>query len=138
MDIITELNPILPESKDKAEAQIKRLLKDLGNEYSFEIKDGKTLVLKDGKLLEDSHGHMIDFKEIVKSKANEVWDFKQGEKREGSGNSNDKSGGAGSETTGYKGVVPKDDVEYLKLITEAKDDAARIEITKAFTANKKQ
>ena len=138
MDIINELNPILPESKEKAQAQIKRLLKELGSEYTFEIKEGKTLVLKDGKLLEDSHGHMIDFKEIVKSKANEVWDFKQGQNRQGSGNSNDGKGDAGSGDKGYKGPTPKNQEEYLKLISEAKDDNTRIEITKAYTATANQ
>lgn len=135
MEVITELNPILPESKEKAEAQIKRLVKELGSEFTFEIKDGKMLISKDGKLHEDSHGHMIDFKDLVKQKANEVWDFKQGEQRASAGNSNDDKGGKGTGTGGYKGPAPKDQAEYLKFIGEATDDVTKQEITKVWVAS---
>ncbi len=131
-DIITELKPILPATKEKAEAQMKRLLKDLGDEYGFEVKDGKILVTKDGKILEDKHGHMVDFKEIVKTKASEVWDFQEGEQRSGTGNSNDTDdNGKGSK--GYNGPKPKDDKEYMDMIGKAKTDQERIDITKAWT-----
>jgi uncharacterized membrane protein YheB (UPF0754 family) len=133
--IINELNPILPESKEKANAQINRLIKELGSEYSFEIKDGKTIVLKDGKVLEDKHGHMVDFKEIVKSKASEVWDFKQGQQRQSAGNNNN-AGGNGDGNKGYAGPIPKNADEYMEMIKSAPDDATKQEITKVWTAQK--
>lgn len=138
--IKTELNPILPEGKtadgkSKADIQLQKFLNDLTNEYEFEVKDGKTLISKGGKLIEDAHGHMLDLKEIVKAKASELWDFKTGEPRRGTGNSND-AGAAGSDDKGYKGPVPKSQEEYMKFIGEAKDDATKIEITKAWTGVK--
>lgn len=138
MSVIKELNPILPEGKttegkSKADIQIQRLLKELGSEYGFEIKDGKTLVTKDGKILEDAHGNMIPFNEIVKSRASEVWDFKQGEQRQGTGNNNDNASGVNGNKA-YTGHTPKSTQEYNKLIADAKDDDARIEITRVWNA----
>jgi hypothetical protein len=138
LEVITGLNPILPNTKEKADAQIKRFMKDLGDEYGFEVKDGKILILKDGKVLEDKHGHMVEFKDIVKSMANERWDFAEGEPRKGTGNSNDDSGDKGGNKGGYKGPIPKNDTEYMDLIGKAKDDNERIQITEAWTANQKQ
>lgn len=133
IDFIKELNPILPEGKtpegkSKAEIQISKLLKELGSEYDFEIKENKLLVIKDGKVLEDPHGNMIDFKEIVKNKASEVWDFKQGENRQGTGNSNDRGEG-GNGGKGYTGQKPKTQDEYVKFIQDAKTPEERIAIT---------
>lgn len=142
-DIVKELNPILPEGKNaegksKADIQIEKLLNELGSEYEFEIKDGKTLVSKNGKLLEDAHGNMIDFKEIVKAKASDVWDFKEGTQRQSAGNNNDAANaGKGSDGVKYTGPVPTNQDEYMKLMGEAKDDGTKIEITKAWNgANK--
>lgn len=139
--IKNELKPILPEGKtadgkSKAEIQLQKFVKDLTSEYEFEIKDGKTLISKDGKLLENAHGHMLDFKEVVKAKASEVWDFKTGEDRSGAGNRNDPPG-AGNGNKGYSGPVPKSQEEYLQLIEKAPDDATKIQITQAWTGSKK-
>jgi len=123
-DVLKGLNPILPEGKTpegklKAEIQISKFLKELGDDFGFEIIDGKTVVTKDGKVLEDVHGNRIDFKEIVKSRASELWDFKQGEQRQGTGNNNNAGTAAGA-NKGYSGPAPKDSAEYSRMIGEAK------------------
>ena len=133
---LDELKPILPEGKlpdgkTKAQIQIERFIKDLGSEFEFEEKDGKLLIIKDGKVQEDNHGHMIDFKELVKERASTLWDFHQGESRQGTGNNNDQGGAAGGQ--GYTGKKPSNDEEYLKMIDEAKTEEEKINITKAFT-----
>lgn len=123
-DVLKELNPILPEGKTtegklKAEIQMERFMRELGSEYEFEIKEGKVLVIKDGKLVENAQGYAVDFKDIVKTRASELWDFKQGEPRSGTGNNNDgNSGGAGGK--GYSGPRPRNAEEYSKMISEAK------------------
>lgn len=142
-EIVRELNPILPEGKNaegkqKADIQIEKLLNELGSEYEFEIKDGKTLVSKNGKLLEDAHGNMIDFKEIVKAKASDVWDFKEGTQRQSAGNNNDA--GSGNKSDGnkvYTGPVPTNQDEYMKLMGDAKDDNTKMEITKVWNGQNK-
>ncbi len=125
--VLDELKLVLPtgktaDGKSKADIQIQRFLNELGNEYGFELKDGKTLVTKDGKILEDVHGNMIPLKEIVKSRALELWDPQEGEQRQGAGNNNDGSAGAGGANGGkkYNGPTPKDANEYSKMIGEAK------------------
>lgn len=138
--IKNELKPILPEGKtadgkSKADIQLNKFLKDLTSEYDFEITDGKTFISKDGKLLENAHGHMLDFKDVVKAKASEVWDFQTGEARNSAGNNNNAAA-AGTDKT-YKGPVPKSDDEYMQMIEANKDNVpAQIQITQAWTTKK--
>src|SRR3972149_2386235 len=138
MDLIkNELQPILPEGKttdgkSKADVQIQRFLKELSGEYQFESKDGKMLISKEGKLLEDAHGRMIDFNELIKSRAAEVWDFKQGEHRQSAGNNNNNDPAKANANKGYTGPIPKTGDEYVKMINEAPDDASKQAITKAW------
>lgn len=147
--IKTELMPILPEGKtaegkSKADIQLQKFIKDLTSEYDIEVKDGRILLSKDGKLLEDAHGRNPDFKEIVKAKASETWDFKEGEARKGTGNSN--NGGAGGnggtgngdgKKTGYSGPVPKDEKEFMSMIGAATTNEEKIGISEAWAAANK-
>lgn len=136
---IQSLNPILPADKTKAENQLNIILGQLGN-YDFEIQqDGRILVFQNEggelKTLVDEHKHPVRFEDLVKSKANSFWDFKQGDQRAGTGNNND-GGGDGSANGGYKGPIPKTEAEYLDLIAKTTDEKTQIEITKVYQANK--
>lgn len=141
-DFIKKLKPILPEGKtpdgkSKADIQIQKLLNELSSEYEFQVKDGVISILKDGKLVEDNHGHMVKFEDLVKQRAETYWDFQAGEGRSGSGNNNDDdTDGSKGGNKGYTGPIPKSEDEYLKLISEAKDDKAKIELTKVWTETK--
>lgn len=140
--VLEELKPILPtgqtaDGKSKAEIQKQRFLNELSSEYGFEIQDGKILVTgKDGKLLEDSHGNMIPLKDIVKNRASELWDFQQGEHREGTGNNNSAGAAAGG-NKGYSGPAPKDAEEYSKMISEATSLEQKQGIMEAWEASQK-
>lgn len=121
-EVLNLLKPILPEGKtadgkSKADIQKERFLRELGSDFGFEIKDGKTLVTKDGKILEDAHGNMIDFKEIVKQRASELWDFQEGQQRAGTGNKNDDASSGANKK--YNGPAPKDATEYSTMIAKA-------------------
>lgn len=137
-----ELMPILPEGKtpdgkSKADIQLIKFVKDFSTEYEIEVKDGIILLSKDGKLLEDAHGRRLEIKDVVKAKASEVWDFKEGEARQSAGNSHNASGAAaGSAVKGYTGPIPKTDQEYQDLIKKSPDDKTSQEITKVWMANK--
>jgi hypothetical protein len=139
-EVLNLLKPILPEGKTtegklKADIQRERFLRELGSEYDFEIKDGKILVAKDGKILEDVHSNMIDFKEIIKQRASELWDFQEGEPRTGTGNKNDAGSNGGNKK--YTGPAPKDAVEYSKMISEAKTLEEKQGIMEAFESTQK-
>lgn len=139
--VMKELMPILPEGKtaegkSKADIQLQKFIRDLSSEYEIEIRDGKILLAKDGKLLEDLHGRPLDLKDVTKAKASEVWDFKEGEARTGTGNSNNNGSAAtGGTDKGYKGPIPKSETEYLDMVKKAPDDKTKQEITKVWVAN---
>jgi hypothetical protein len=103
--------------------------------YKFEVKeDGKTIIVlkKEGdeyKTLLDEHKHPVSFEKFIEKTAGSIIKFKQGDKKEGTGNSNDESG---TGDKGYKGPKPKDEAEYQKMIAEAKDEDMKIAITKSW------
>lgn len=135
-EIIMSLNPILPEGKtadgkSKAEIQVERLIDELISQHQFELKGDKTLIIKDGKVMEDPHGNLVDFKKYVSEKASYVWDFKEGEARRGTGNNNDGDDKTGAKK-GYQGPAIASSEQYMELMAKAKDEAEKIEITKAY------
>lgn len=140
-EIIMSLNPILPEGKtadgkSKADIQINKLVDELISQHQFEIKGDKVLIIKDGKVLDDPHGNVVDFKTYVSEKAGLMWDFKQGDPKRGTGNSNDDDNGTGTGAKkGYQGPAITSSEQYMELIGKAKDDNERIEITRAWNEN---
>lgn len=139
LSFVKSLNPILPADEKKAQNQLQTLVDKL-NTYEYEVKeDGKIVVLKkegdEFKVLVDEHKHPVSFEDMVKQHASSYWDFKEGQHRQGTGNNNDDNDGGGA-GKGYSGPKPKNEEEYQKLISEAKDDDARIAITKAWTGTK--
>ena len=142
--VLDELKPILPtgqtaEGKSKAEIQRQRFLNELSSEYGFEIQDGKILVTKDGKILEDAHGNMIPLKDIVKNRASELWDFQQGEQRAGTGNNNNAAGANnGGGVKKYNGPAPKTAEEYSSMIGKAETIEERKEIMQLWEEGQKK
>lgn len=134
---VKSLNPILPEDQKKADNQLGILLEQIKG-FDFEVKeDGKIVILKEGKVLCDEHSHPIAFEDLVKERASNLWDFKTGEDRSGTGNNNSgKGGGNGNESKGYKGPTPKSNEEYLKMLGDLKDEKAQIELTKVWNSAK--
>lgn len=150
-DKISKLEPILPNDPTKAQRQWDLFYKSLG-EFEFKIVDGEVSMFKDGKLLEDKHGHKINFETFAEDLA--PWDFKSGTNRSSAGNDNDGGGNKGKGTTTHAGKVnyTKDadgkitvtdkintEQDYLKAIENADTPELRIAITDAFeSANSNQ
>jgi len=137
-EIILELNPVLPEGKtsdgkSKADIQVEKLINELLNEYTFETKGEEILISKENKLLEDVHSNRIDFKKFVTEKASSNWDFKEGESKKGTGNSNDNANS--QNVNKYKGPALLSADDYTKAIQTAKSDDEKIEITKVWNEN---
>lgn len=137
LTLLDGLKPIFPDetkSKEWKDVFLSRL-----NDFDFEVKeDGKTIVVlkkdNDGntKAFLDEHGHPVSFDSIVKEKAGSLFSFQQGESRSGAGNNN--GGGSGAGKGAYTGPVPKTEQEYMKLISETKDEDTAIQITKSWQA----
>lgn len=137
--IVKGLNPILPADEKKAERQLSILIKELESEFEYEILDGgKKILKKDGKVVEDSHAHPISFESIVKEKASLLWDFKQGEERRGTGNNNETGGDNSGSAKGYKGPLPKNEDEYLKIVNELTDESAKVALTKEWVGSQQK
>lgn len=92
------LNPVFSANPKVAATQRKTFL-DQFKEFEFEIgQDNRILVSKDGKLLEDKHGHSLDFDNLVKERAAEHFDFKanNGGTNSGNGKPGDKKPDGGT------------------------------------------
>lgn len=134
LTLLDTLNPVLPGTPE-LDKEYKGIFLDRIKQFDYEIKDGKKIVLqKDAegnlKALLDEHAHPVAFESLVKQKAASLFKFKEGEPKKGTGNNNDDPG---SGTKGYTGPVPKSESEYMKLMSETKDEATQIAITKAYT-----
>ena len=109
LSILDTLNPVLSKDPVRAANQRSILLNDLQeNEYQEE-GDGFIPLDKDGKRLENSHGKGITFEELVKSKSEKYFDFKQAEDRD--------TPPAGGDDSGAR-TSPKTEAEYAKIISD--------------------
>lgn len=94
--ILTDLDPVLPKIGKVAETHKATFFNAL-NSYDFETADdGSVIVSKDGKIIEDGHGHSRNFDEIVKDLAGNYFEFAENNGGQNAGNKN--TGGAGSGT----------------------------------------
>ena len=93
--IFDELKPNLPEDPKKAAKLVGVLMSEFDG-LSYEM-DGDELLNKDkdGKRLENDHGHPIKLDDLVKSKSAEYFDFQASEKR----------GSIGDPTKGTKAAI---------------------------------
>jgi len=82
------------------------------------------------KELRTAHGIRGNFDGLVKDTANSIWEFQHGQQRSSASNSNDNSNA--SAQTSWKGKVPTNDNEYMRMIDSAKDGAEKIAITDAY------
>ena len=119
--ILTGLNPVLPTKATVAEKQ-KQLFLNEFNQYEFEEKDGQTIVLKDGKVVTDAHGHTLEFEALAKNIAGETFEFAANNGGANGGNNNNNGGGAAGAPAAYPpGVVrPKNIAELTKVVNDPK------------------
>ncbi|MGG5486261.1 hypothetical protein [Gaetbulibacter sp. PBL-D1] len=111
--LLDEMNPVLSENPKVANNQRNYLLDRLkGYDWQPTENDDDYIPLKDGKRVEDAHGHGISFNDLVKGAASDLYDFKQSDKRDtppggGSG------GGSGSGNHKFKS-----EDEYAAYVTD--------------------
>lgn len=114
LEIFEGLNPILSSDASKAANQKSDFVAKL-NGYDFENVEGRIIISKDGKVLEDEHGHKVDFEKFVKSTAEKYYDFKAAEDRSAAGEKN-KSANDGKSS--FSGQMPKTKEEYQRMISD--------------------
>jgi hypothetical protein len=113
-EMLNSLNPLLPEDQAKAEAWKKTYLKEFEG-FEYQEKDGDFVVLKDGKVYEDSHGNTVKFSELAKSTADKYFEYKAADDRSNAGN---KDGSTPS-------IIIKSREEFNNKIKEAGQDTAK-------------
>jgi len=136
LEILDSLKPILSSDPQKAAKQKQILLNELKG-YEFDEVDGKIVVMKDGKVVEDDHGYRVDFAEIVKTHASEYFDFQAAKEDRTAPNSNNPSNSGSQGKSSYSGKLPKSEEEYSQMISDENIPLAeRVQIKEAWQAQK--
>lgn len=94
---LAALNPVLP-ANAKVAANLQRAFLDGLKEFDYEVQDNgnRIVLLKDGKVVDDGHGHSLDFDKYVEDHAAGFYEFKVNNGGSNGGNGkNEGSGGAG-------------------------------------------
>lgn len=113
MKIFNGLNPVLPQTKAVADAQVGNFVSSLKN-YKFDKQGDRIVVMNaEGKVIEDEHGNSKSFEDIVKTNASSLFEFKKNNGGGGGGNNNDKD-----DKKVYTGAIPKNEEELEKVMLD--------------------
>jgi len=111
-EILNSMNPVLSANPTVAANVQNAFLSNLQN-FEYEIQDNgsRIIAMKDGKIVEDGHGHTLDFEKLVKDTASGYFEFKQnnGGGNAGNGNPADKNNPSnkGGNTPAYPAGINK-------------------------------
>lgn len=116
MGIFTGLKPILSQDAGKSKNQLADFVHKLKSfEYQYDSENDLIVVLKDGKVLEDKHGHRIPFEKVVKETAEKYYDFHVTDPKNSPGNGKEKN-------SNQKGLIleaPKNSAEFTKTLGDS-------------------
>lgn len=130
IDVFNSLKPVLSTDATKAKRQMEDFVTKL-KEFDYEIQGDKIIVLKDGKIHEDSHGNRIPFEKIIKEKADMYYDFHATDPKSSPGNGKPEGDGAAKK---FEVVVPKTEQDYAAAIADSsKPLEERLAIKEAWT-----
>jgi len=123
LSTLEALKPVLPKNAAAA-TNLKNIFTGVFDSYDYEEQDGRTLILKDGKLLEDSHGNRVELNDFIKQTANSYFDFQENNGGSNGANGGNAGAGAGSGAGNGGGsasyTAPKT-LEELAAIVDNKD-----------------
>lgn len=111
LSILDSMNPVLSQDPVRATNQKNWLIREL-EQYDFQDEGNHFIPLKDGKRVEDGHGHGVNYEQLVQNIAKGLYDFKQADDRSA------PPAGGGS---GGGGAVPKfkNEAEYAAFVTNS-------------------
>lgn len=115
-EILKGLNPVLPKNQTVADNQINDFVKKL-EAYDYEGEGDDPIVMKDGKRLEDQHGHPVRLSSLVKEQAAGYFEFAVQTEKGNAGNGGDGGKTTEAASTGVR--VPKDEAEYNDMYLSA-------------------
>ena len=125
LEILGGMNPVLPANATVAANLQNAFLNVLkGYEYDLQDNGNRIVVMKDGKVVDDGHGHSLDFEKLVKDNAAGYFEFKanNGGGNAGNGKPNEQGGGSGGGTGGAAypaGITkPKTWDEVVKIVND--------------------
>jgi len=123
---LDNLKPILPDDARKAQKWREKFIDEFKS-FDYQEQDGKFIILKDGKPMQDSHGYTKSFEEHVKETASDFFEFQTAEHRSSSAN---------KEVEG-KSITIKNDDDYVAKMKLAQTPQERIELLNAYQKTKK-
>lgn len=101
---------VMPKNETVRQNQISLFKQGIFNGIEFENNDGVTLLVKDGKRLENGHGHALTVEQFVSDNIGNYFEISNN-------NGGQNSGSQGSQG-GSKIPLPKSEEEYLKIVND--------------------
>lgn len=114
---LDSLNPILYDDAALAENQKSIVIEKLQSNYEYDIQGDKTIVLKDGKVLEDDHGNRIPFEKVVKSISDKYFKYHVTEQKSAPANGKQTPNGKEVKSTLE---APKSHQQFIDTIANQK------------------
>lgn len=124
-DRLLSRKPNLSKDPAKAEKMINVFLQQFDG-YDFEPMDNGFIPMKDGKRVENEHGHPITLETLSDTVANSFFDFQVQEDKGNGGNKNEPGGGAAPV------VAPKTEVDLWEAYNKASTQEEKTAILSAF------
>lgn len=123
------LNPILPKDSGKAERIVSKFLEDFKSfDYQADEENG-FIPMRDGKRVEDGHGYAVKLSDLVKGRAEAMFEFLEQPPAGNAGNQN----GTGKTVS----IKFKDEREYLEKYAAATTSEQKTQFYDAWTAQQK-
>ncbi len=127
---LLELNPMLPTDASKADRMIDLFMQQF-RDYDFQADEKEGFIpLQNGQRIEDQHGYARALADLVKERADLMFEFKEQDPAGNAGNRNAVPNGKTS-TARFK-----NENEYLKAYAEATTPEARESLYNSWTAQK--
>ena len=124
---LAELRPVLPANPVVAQTQQKMFAEQF-NAFDYEVDpSGNILVVKDGKRVENNHGHPVPFEELVAQTAATMFEFQKTDPKGNGANKGTVTGEAGA-SGGFK-----DEADFRQQYAKA-DRATQQELVKTWKA----
>jgi hypothetical protein len=119
LEALDELKPVYP-ANPKVAANLKKAFVKSLEEFEYEDQETGIVVMKGGKVVDDGHGHSLEFSKLAKERAADFFEFQanNGGNNAGNGQDNKQTGQGGNKTVVYPAGInkPKNFEEYSKIV----------------------